>query len=644
LEAGVKDKEKTKGQLIDDLRKLKQRVSELEALASERKQAELEQERLLESERTGRVVAEALCRAGAALSSTLHYEQVLDRILEQAGRLVPYDAANIMLIEGETARVFRSRGYVQFDANDPIASRSFEVLKTPALRTMRETGRPFVIPSVENCDEWVHTAETDWIKSYAGAPIFSPDRTVIGFLNLNSTGPDSFKPADGERLNAFAHQAAIALENARVYDKARDEIFVRVRALKKERNLVSAILDTADALVVVLSTHGRIVRFNRACEKMTGYAFDEVRGMYFWEVLLPPEEAEAVKARFERLPLDQASKDYETYWVTKDGSQRLIAWSSTALDDIEGSVEYVICAGIDITERKEAEEELYRAKEAAEAANRAKSAFLANMSHELRTPLTVIIGFSEMLRDYAEERGYTDFIPRLGRVLTSSHHLLALINDVLDFSKIEAGRMELCLETFDVGSLLRDLVVSVQPLMKENANALEVDLAEDLGRMRADPTRIKQILLNLISNAAKFTQQGTITLSATREESQILRADGQRQASSDWISFRVSDTGIGMNADQIDSLFQPFSQADASTTRKYGGTGLGLAISRRFCRMMGGDITVKSELGSGSTFIAYLPAEVADRREELLHMVEQSAHQAQSLAVDSVDLGERVKV
>jgi signal transduction histidine kinase len=204
--------------------------------------------------------------------------------------------------------------------------------------------------------------------------------------------------------------------------------------------------------------------------------------------------------------------------------------------------------------------------------------------------------------------------------------------------------MELCLESFDVANLLGDLVVSVQPLMKENANTLEVDLAEDLGKMRADPIRVKQILLNLISNAAKFTQHGTIALTATREESQIHGADGHRQPSSDWISFRVSDTGIGMNADQIETLFQPFSQADASTTRKYGGTGLGLAISRRFCRMMGGDITVRSELGNGSTFIAYLPAEVADRREELLHMVQESARQAQSLAAERVELGERAPV
>jgi signal transduction histidine kinase/DNA-binding response OmpR family regulator/putative methionine-R-sulfoxide reductase with GAF domain len=248
-----------------------------------------------------------------------------------------------------------------------------------------------------------------------------------------------------------------------------------------------------------------------------------------------------------------------------------------------------------------------------ETASRYKSEFLANMSHELRTPLNAIIGYSEMLQEEAEDLGQEDFTPDLQKINAAGKHLLALINDILDLSKIEAGRMDLYLETFDLTTMLRDVETTVQPLVEKNTNTLVVQCADDLGRMRADLTKVRQALFNLLSNASKFTTHGTISLAVAREAISAFSPPGLGGTEGgDWVTFRVSDTGIGMTPEQMAKLFQPFMQADASTTRQYGGTGLGLTITKRFCQMMGGDIAVDSEVGKGSTFSIRLPAEVMD--------------------------------
>ena len=251
-----------------------------------------------------------------------------------------------------------------------------------------------------------------------------------------------------------------------------------------------------------------------------------------------------------------------------------------------------------LEEIKTKSEALQVAQVAAEAASKAKSQFLANMSHELRTPLNAIIGYSEMLQEEADDLGTPEIKPDLQKIHGAGKHLLGLINDILDLSKIEAGKMTLYLEAFEVQTLLNEVAATVQPLIQKNGNQLTLEVAPEIGSMRADVTKVRQALFNLLSNASKFTDKGSITLRARRQGADLV--------------FDVIDSGIGMTPEQVGRLFQAFAQADASTSKKYGGTGLGLALSRKFCQLMGGDLTVASEAGKGSTFTATIPAQVIE--------------------------------
>ncbi len=299
---------------------------------------------------------------------------------------------------------------------------------------------------------------------------------------------------------------------------------------------------------------------------------------------------------------------YEMQIIRADGERRWLLVTSVPYPDDEGHITGALGIFRDITERKQFEQDLNRlnielavARDAAEAANQAKSIFLANMSHELRTPLSIIIGYAELLQETVSMQPDPASQERIERILTSSKHLLALINDVLDFSKIEAGRLSFNPEMVDVERLLVDLKIEGLQIMEKNHNHLAITTNGSIGSLYTDPTRLHQVLLNLISNAAKFTENGQITLEVERS---LL---AQREV----LVFKVSDTGIGMTEEQLKLLFQPFQQVDSSTTRKYEGSGLGLVISRRLCQMMGGEIDVTSTPGLGTTFTVTIPTRQA---------------------------------
>ncbi|MBI4383849.1 MAG: PAS domain S-box protein [Nitrospinae bacterium] len=353
------------------------------------------------------------------------------------------------------------------------------------------------------------------------------------------------------------------------------------------------------ASVVIADREGNIEYVNPKFTKLTGYALEEVKG----------RNPQILKSD------DRSPEEYRNLWETirsgqdwqgefhnrkKNGEPYWEYATISPIKNAQGEITHFIAVEEDITGLKKTEEELRRAKEAAEAATRAKSVFLAQMSHELRTPMNAILGYSELLEEEAAEKGVEDFIPDLQKIQSAGKHLLGLINNILDLSKIESGKMDIHSETVELEELVREAASVVKPLAEKNSNRLEIHASQDLGTIETDSTKLLQILLNLIGNACKFTEKGTVTL----------RVDRDIQDGRDWFVFKVTDTGIGMTPEQMSKVFQEFVQADPSTHRRFGGTGLGLAISRLYCRLMGGDIEAESESGKGSTFTARLPKNI----------------------------------
>jgi signal transduction histidine kinase/CheY-like chemotaxis protein len=362
------------------------------------------------------------------------------------------------------------------------------------------------------------------------------------------------------------------------------------------------VVDTVREPLLILDASLRVRSANRAFYQTFQVAAEETEGQLVYELGNGQWDIPALRTLLEDIvPMSSVFNDFELEHDFPALGRRVMLLNARKLRQ-RNHAELLVLAMEDVTERRRAEAEVAKAKDAAETANRTKSLFLANMSHELRTPLNAILGFSEMLQEEAVERKLTDFDADLQKISTSGHHLLGLINDILDLSKIEAGKMDLRLELFEIPALIEEVTSTIEMQVAKNSNTLEIVCDPEIGVMRADLSKVRQGLFNLVSNAAKFTHEGQIKVVAERQT-----MDG-----SDWIMFQVSDTGIGLSSDQIVRLFQPFTQADASTTRRFGGTGLGLALTRRFCQMMDGDVTVHSVPGEGSIFTILLPATISE--------------------------------
>jgi signal transduction histidine kinase/CheY-like chemotaxis protein len=412
----------------------------------------------------------------------------------------------------------------------------------------------------------------------------------------------------------------------------------QLESISKVAQLVNSTLDTDEVMTTVMERLNRVFDFSIMAilflekEKQT-LCLDRIRGdipddgaeylqgfhiplseqhsaftmpvrtkqpRYLPDVSADAGSTEGVSAEIYKLV---PSKSLLTFPLIKEGEvQGVLAFANTNkhfyLDDadiehIDHYVTFIVSALRNASDYREIQE----ARAAADAANKAKSQFLANMSHELRTPMNAVIGYSEMLEEEAEDQGLDDLIPDLQKIRSAGNHLLQLINDVLDLSKIEADKVELYHESFDIKHLLMDVEATAKPLIDKNGNRFEHEQLNELGDAFQDQTKMRQVVLNLLSNAAKFTNDGLIRMTADRT----------RHGDTAWLAINVTDTGIGMTTGQLEKVFDPFSQADSSTTREYGGTGLGLSISRKFCEMMGGTLIAQSEKGTGSTFTMRVP-------------------------------------
>jgi len=428
---------------------------------------------------------------------------------------------------------------------------------------------------------------------------------------LEDIVPESTVFNDYELEHDFPHIGRrVMLLNARkLHDElvllAMEDVTEKRRAqhlLEQIEAYAQDVVDTVREPLLILDSSLRVHSANGAFYQTFHVSAEETENQLIYELGNGQWDIPDLRTLLEDIvPTSSVFNDFELEHDFPVIGRRVMLLNARKLR--QGShAELLVLAMEDVTERRRAEAEVATAKEAAETANRTKSLFLANMSHELRTPLNAILGFSEMLQEEAIERDLQDFSADLQKISTAGKHLLGLINDILDLSKIEAGKMELHLESFAISTLIAEVASTIEMQVAKNGNTLQVICAPGAGIMRADLSKVRQGLFNLVSNAAKFTHDGKIKVEAERQ-----LMDG-----SDWIVFRVSDTGIGLSPDQIVRLFQSFTQADASTTRKFRGTGLGLALTRRFCQMMSGDVTVQSVPGEGSIFTIKLPAIVVE--------------------------------
>jgi two-component system, NtrC family, sensor kinase len=573
--------------------------------------------------------------------STFDLQTVLDTLAESVARLCDADHTWLFRREGDIYRWAASFGHSK-DDHERIKQHLLTREQLPNRgsvvgRALLE-GHPVQIADALADPEYTQTEaqKLAGFRTLLGAPLLR-EGVPIGAIALQRTEVRPFTDKQIELVQTFADQAVIAIENVRLFD----EVQARTEELSESLQQQTA---TADVLKVIsrstfdlqtvlqtlVASAARLCDADRATitrqrdgvfYRAENYGFSPEFAALVKDVPVRPERGNVtgrtlLEGKIVHIPDVKADPDYTYVEAQRLGAFRtalgvpmlregipvgVLALTRSEVRPFTGKQIELVSTFADqaaiAIENVRLFEEIQDKSRQLEEASKHKSQFLASMSHELRTPLNAVIGVTEMLLEDARDFKRDDELEPLDRVLRAARHLLALINDILDLSKIEAGRMELHLETFPLAPVIEDVAKTIEPMTAKSANRIVIDCPADLGAMHADQTRFRQALLNLAGNANKFTENGTVTIAA-----QAQRLDGR-----DTIEIAVTDTGIGMTEEQMSRLFQEFSQADASTTRKYGGTGLGLAISQHFCRLMGGEITVESKPGKGSTFTIRLP-------------------------------------
>lgn len=614
-----------------------------------------ERRRAEKAEQEQRLLAEALRAVGLALSGTLNFSHVLDRLLDQIANVLPYDTANVMLVEGNMIRIVFARGYGPI--NHPTMER-VALAEMPTLQHMFTTKEPLIVPDTANHEVWVKGEASPHVRSWAGAPI-TVHGEVIAFLALNHSHPDYYHARDAARLTSFAGQASIAIQNARLYEALQKRV-AELTTLNKIGQLVTSSLELQATLRMVTERTTELLDV-----AATSVVLHDVERGDLWFAAASGEAADFVLGK--RLALGQGILG----WVVEHGEPLLIADAKqdtrhfAAFDQKSGFyAATILCVPLlaqgktigaietmnkrsgpfneedlhllmslanpaaaaienarlyeqaqqEIRERKRAEAALeserallaQRVEERtadltatnAELARamRLKDEFLASMSHELRTPLNAILGISEALQEQVYGEVNEKQLRSLQRIEESGRHLLALINDILDLSKVEAGKVEMDFEPAAVESICQASLSFIKRDAQVKRLTLHYHRDENVTIVRADERRLKQILVNLLSNAVKFTPEGG-----------EFGLEVQGDAAAEVVTFTVWDTGIGIKQEDMGRLFKPFVQLDSRLSRQYSGTGLGLSLVYRFAELHGGSVSLESEPGQGSRFTVALP-------------------------------------